>query len=362
MTEPGVLLNPGPVTLTDGVRARLAGPDVCHREAEFAELCLEVKRRLEAVYAGAAGAFEALLVGGSGTCAVEAMLATLLPRDGKALVAANGVYGERMAAMIMAHGKACTLVRSDWLAGLDLDRAADCLRSDSDVSHVVCVQNETTTGRLNDVASLGRLCAEHEKPLLLDAVSGFGAEAIDFEAWNLAALAATASKCLHGAPGVSFVLLRRELLDPATGNAPSVYLDLCRYRGQTDSGFSPFTLATHVCFALREALVELAAEGGWQARRARYRELSGRIRRGLAELGVTALLEEADRSSSITSFDLPPGTRYARLHDGLRERGFVVYAGQGDLADRLFRIANMGAIADGDVDRLLAAFGELLRP
>jgi 2-aminoethylphosphonate-pyruvate transaminase len=49
------------------------------------------------------------------------------------------------------------------------------------------------------------------------------------------------------------------------------------------------------------------------------------------------------------------------LHDALKERGFVVYAGQGDLSKRLFRISTMGDIHSSDVDRLLRAFDELMR-
>lgn len=42
------------------------------------------------------------------------------------------------------------------------------------------------------------------------------------------------------------------------------------------------------------------------------------------------------------------------------QRGFVIYAGQGDLSKTLFRVANMGDLSDADVDRLLAVSGELL--
>ncbi|MFP3617205.1 2-aminoethylphosphonate aminotransferase, partial [Paraburkholderia sp. SIMBA_050] len=49
------------------------------------------------------------------------------------------------------------------------------------------------------------------------------------------------------------------------------------------------------------------------------------------------------------------------LHDGLKARGFVIYAGQGGLSKELFRISTMGAIQAADVDRLLDGFTELTR-
>jgi 2-aminoethylphosphonate-pyruvate transaminase len=360
VTERTVLLNPGPVVLSERVRRALAEPDLCHREPEFAALTLDVRRRLEGLYPEAGGRFEAVVLTGSGTAAVEAMLATLVPKAGRLLVVANGVYGERMASMVRAHGKAVDVVRAEWGLPMDVEGAARRLAADAAITHVAAVHNETTTGRLNDLDALGRLCRRSGRPLLLDAVSSFGAEAIDFEGWNLAAAAGTANKCLHGAPGVSFVLAARGTLGRGASSATALYLDLDRYREQGASGFSPFTLATHVLRALQEALREHEEQGGWSARRELYRRRALRIRAGLAAMGVATYLEPAACSSSITSFRLPGDRTYAELHDGLRERGFVVYAGQGELQREMFRIANMGAIEDADVERLVAALGALL--
>jgi 2-aminoethylphosphonate-pyruvate transaminase len=354
-----LLLNPGPVTLTDRVKGALAERDVCHREREFAELTLDVKRRVETVYAGAR-AHEAVLLTGSGTAAVEAMFGSLVPRGGKVLVLANGVYGERIAAILQAHGRAHEVLKREWTAGLDLEAVEGALERDPALTHVAAVHNETTTGRLNDLAGLGRLCRERGLPLLLDAVSSFAGEELELERWNVAALSSTANKCLHGAPGIAFVLARRELLD-APSHASTLYLDLARYRKEQLQGWSPFTQATHVMRALQEALRELEDLGGWQARRERYRALSSRIRAGLQELDVELLLPEDAYSSMISSFKLPKGVTYPELHDALREEGFVIYAGQAALARTIFRIANMGDLRDSDIERLLGACDHALR-
>jgi 2-aminoethylphosphonate-pyruvate transaminase len=50
-----------------------------------------------------------------------------------------------------------------------------------------------------------------------------------------------------------------------------------------------------------------------------------------------------------------------QLHDALKARGFVIYAGQGGLSAELFRISTMGNIHPADVDRLLQGFIELTR-
>ena len=50
-----LLLNPGPVTLTERVRRSLLQPDLCHRESEFFDLQDEARSRLLRVYDRAAG-------------------------------------------------------------------------------------------------------------------------------------------------------------------------------------------------------------------------------------------------------------------------------------------------------------------
>jgi len=350
-----ILLNPGPVTLSSRVRNALLREDLCHREAEFAELTLDIRARLERVYP-ATGGYVAVLITGSGSAAVEAMLTTMVPPAAKVLVVANGVYGERMAGMLERHRRPHTVVQAKWTEPLPLTQVEEALSADAALRFVVCVHNETTTGRLNAVEALGRLCKERGVSLLLDAVSSFGAEELRFAEWNLVAAAATANKCLHSTPGVSFVLARVEALEGAADNADTVVLDLARHFREQRQGWSPFTQSVHGFFALQEALRELEEAGGRSVRRERYAALSGRLREALPAFGAPCLIPPAECASMLTAFKLPPRVRYDELHDGVKRAGFVIYAGQGPLAASIFRVATMGAISDGDMERLIAAF------
>ncbi|MDJ0926984.1 MAG: aminotransferase class V-fold PLP-dependent enzyme [Gammaproteobacteria bacterium] len=356
MTERVILLNPGPVTLSDRVRAALTEGDWCHREPEYAALTRANNAALAQVYPDMAADFDAVTLTGSGTSAVEAMLASFAPDDRDTLVLTNGVYGERMAAMLRAHGKPHRVIERDWQAPLDADELQTELNANSNISCVATVHHETTTGRLNDLHTIGAMCKSHGRQLLLDAVSSFGAEQIDAAAWNLAAVAATANKCLHGVPGLSFVLARKKLWNITPPDRGSVYLDLHAYhRGQYADGFSPFTQAVQVAFALREALAELDEAGGWQARGDLYRARAQRIHATLDELGIGTLLPPTAYSSVLWTYQLPEGDTYARVHGALKDAGFVIYAGQGALSPQVFRIAHMGDIRDDDLDRLCSA-------
>ena len=349
-----ILLNPGPVSLSDRVREALLLPDLCHREPEFFELQKSVRGQLLAVYGLPASAWTAVLLGGSGTAAVEAMLSSLVGDDGRLLVLENGVYGERFTQIARAHRIAYSSMHFAWEEEIPLQRVAAALDADPSISHVAVVHHETTTGRLNSLESLGEMCRSRNLSLLVDAVSSFGAEEIDFERWGVTALAGSANKCLHGIPGVAFVVARRSALEVCKPSG-TLYLDLRAYYEKQEREDTPFTPAVHCFYALDEALRELAEAGGWRARRRRYRTLAERMRQCLAQLGVPPMIPPQESSCVLRSYRLPAGVTYESLHDQLKQLGFVIYAGQGRLKEQIFRISTMGAIDDEDIDRLCSA-------
>lgn len=355
-----ILLNPGPVTLSQRVREAMLGPDLCHREPEFAALQDKIRRQLLEIHGLDPAIWAAVLLTGSGTAAVEAMVTSLVPASGRLLVIENGVYGERISNIARRHGIQTTQVEHPWLARLDLARIETLLTTAGPFSHVAVVHHETTSGRLNELAGLAALCAAHGAGLLLDAVSSFGAEEIDFSGWPLTAVAATANKCLHGVPGTAFVIARRDALATAGEPCRTVYLDLQVYLRNQDQQGTPFTQSVQTFYALSAALDELEEDGGWMARRERYRGRMSRVREHLLRLGISPLLGEGESSCVLNAFHLPEGLGYPTLHDELKARGFIIYAGQSTLAQQIFRISTMGDLNETDVERLCVAFDSIM--
>ncbi|EJO51593.1 2-aminoethylphosphonate aminotransferase [Burkholderia multivorans] len=353
-----LLLNPGPVTLTERVRRSLLQPDLCHRESEFFDLQDEARARLVAAYELDPAEWTAVLMTGSGTAAVESMIAALVPKDGKLLVIENGVYGERITQIATQYGIAHDVLKHEWMQAPDLAQIAARLDAGG-YSHVAVIHHETTTGRLNDLGAIAEVCRARGVKLLVDGVSSFGAEAIDFAGGDIDAVAATANKCLHGVPGAAFVIVRRSAL--ANAASRTYYLDLGRLAKLQDQRNTPFTPSVHAYYALVEALREFDEAGGWRARHARYKALADQAQAGLAARGMPLVLPEGASSVVLRAYRLPQGVTYEALHDGLKARGFVIYAGQGGLSKELFRISTMGAIEAADVERLLDGFSELTR-
>ncbi|HEM7891951.1 MULTISPECIES: 2-aminoethylphosphonate aminotransferase [Burkholderia] len=353
-----LLLNPGPVTLTERVRRSLLQPDLCHRESEFFDLQDEARARLVAAYELDPAEWTAALMTGSGTAAVESMIAALVPQDGKLLVIENGVYGERITQIATQYGIAHDVLKHEWMQAPDLAQIAARLDAGG-YSHVAVIHHETTTGRLNDLGAIAGVCRARGVKMLVDGVSSFGAEAIDFAGGDIDAVAATANKCLHGVPGAAFVIVRRSALAKAASR--TYYLDLGRLTKLQDQRNTPFTPSVHAYYALVEALREFDEAGGWRARHAHYKALADQAQAGLAARGMPLVLPEGESSVVLRAYRLPQGVTYETLHDGLKARGFVIYAGQGGLSKELFRISTMGAIQAADVDRLLEGFTALTR-
>jgi len=355
-----VLMNPGPVMTAAEVRDALSGPDLCHREAEFSDLLTRVRHGLTKV-CGGTGSHDTVVLTASGTGAVEAAIASAVPRDGVVLTLENGHYGERMHDIAVSHGIAVRRLAVPWGQPLDPADVAARLAAEPDVTHVTLVHHETSTAMLNDLTGIARVVADAGRSLVVDAVSSVGCEDVDVAAQRIDWLAGTSNKCLEGAPGLSFVTARTELLDALDGRSGRGYtVDLGRHHRAQSRALAPaFTPAVPTFYALDVALDRLRRETV-AGRGARYGRLARVLRDGLGERGLDVHLALHERSCSLTSLTLPDGIGYAELHAGLRDRGYVVYASQEHLRDQAFRVATMGTLTEDEVHGFLGALDEVL--
>ena len=349
--EPLLLLNPGPVNVSDRVSRSLLLGDMCHREPEFGALQDTIRSQLRQAFAPS---YAPVLLTGSGTCALEAAVSSIVGPDQTLLVLENGVYGDRIANIAAAHGITHERLTAPWTSAQDPAAVERALNANPDIGVVACVHHETTTGLLNPIQALARVCRERGKTLVVDAISAIGGEQLDVEGWGVHAVVGTANKCIRGIAGLSFVLLEPKLMDLIAAHPPrTLYLHLPTYFAKQEASSVPFTPAVQVAYALREALAELLEEGV-SARVATLAATAEHLRAGFASLGLKLLLDK-HHSNTITTLPLPEGWTYTALHDALRARGFVIYAGQGELSGSAFRVSNMGVMARSDYDRFLTA-------
>lgn len=356
--EPLLLLNPGPINVSQRVAEALLGGDLCHREPEY----FAVQRRVRALLceAFAPQGYAPILLTGSGTAALEASIASCVGPDERLLVLRNGIYGERIEQIAEAQGIEHTVLDAGWSDAHDVDLVRQALEEDPTIAVVAGVVHETTTGLLNPIQDLAPLCRELGRVFIVDAISAIGGEELDLLGWGVDVCVGSSNKCIRGLPGLSFVLATDAVMARIQDYPPrTLYLHLPTYYAQQEADGTPFTPAVQLAYAFQAALEELLEEGV-AARVARMQHVSQLLRAGCQALGLELYLEEGPYSRTITTYKLPPGWSYERLHDALKARGFVIYAGQGALRSEAFRVCNMGVLSDADYQRFLAALGEVL--
>ncbi len=358
-----VLLNPGPVNVSERVRQALLRPDICHRESEFTEMLHRIQEKLlKAFVPGTESDYAAAIITGSGTSAVESALMSSIPHGRRILIMNNGVYGERLSSIVGLHRLGVSELKYDWTQRPDPERLRLALRQHPEVHGVAMVHHETTTGLLNPVKEIGEVVDSQNRVFIVDAVSALAGETIDIAGSHMYMVAGTAGKCIQGFPGVSFVLVRKGFLERMR-NYPkrSWYLHLTHYVDDQGRGTVPFTPAVQVYNAFDEALSELLEEGVAK-RILRYKKMATYIRERMAKIGIKPVLTPEKQSNTITAFYLPEGMSYSTLHDKLKTQGYVIYAGQGNLENRIFRVANMGALTEAQFNGFLDAFEKSCKP
>jgi 2-aminoethylphosphonate-pyruvate transaminase len=356
-----LLFTPGPLTTSASVKEAMLR-DLGSRDFEFIAVVAEIRRKLLEIGGVAGRGYEAILMQGSGTFAIESALGSTIAPRGKLLVAANGAYGRRIAQIASVLKIDRAIVDCPEHRPLDPEAIAAAIRQDTAITCVAAVHCETSTGIFNPIGAIGAVVDGSNRSYLVDAMSSFGAVPLNVEECKIDYLVSSANKCIEGVPGFAFAIARRAALLETEGFARSVSLDLlAQWRGLEANGQFRFTPPTHAILAFRRALQELEQEGGVAARAARYQANYRTLVAGMRAMGFVEYLTPEDQGWIITSFRYPsdPKFDFAKLYAFLNERGFVIYPGIVSEA-QCFRIGSIGRIFPDSIRALLAAIRDAM--
>ena len=355
------LLTPGPLTTTDTVKKEMM-VDHCTWDDDYKQITQKIRRTLLALAHVNEDEYTAVLMQGSGTFGVESVLTSSVGTGDKLLICANGSYGMRMEDIARHAGLSYRLYTCDYNRIPDSSQIAEILAEDPAITHVSMVHCETTSGILNDIASVSEVVKAAGKTFIVDAMSSFGGIEIDVCGLGIDFLISSANKCVQGVPGFSFIICRKDALTACKGKAKSLSLDLYdQFRGMDADGKWRFTSPTHVVLAFAKALEELEVEGGIAARQARYERNNRMLIEKMHAMGFEKYIDDTHQSPIITSFYYPSDTDFSfrEMYDFIKERGYAIYPGKVTDADT-FRIGNIGEIYPEDIEKLCAVFKEYM--
>tara|TARA_B100000519_G_C14222462_1_gene428244 strand:+ start:9 stop:1142 length:1134 start_codon:yes stop_codon:yes gene_type:complete len=358
-TDP-LLLTPGPLTTSAEVKQAMLH-DWGSRDPSFIDATKNVREGLVEV-SGGGDAFTAVPVQGSGTFAVEAMIGTFLPKGNKLLIVVNGAYGHRIANICDYMDRPYTVLETPEDTPPDIAAVSETLAANPDISHVVVVHCETTSGILNPIQEIAAAVAAAGRNFMIDAMSAFGAIPLDLSQIPCDAVAASSNKCFEGVPGLGFVLCRKMALEQTRANSHSLSLDLFdQWQAMEENGQWRFTPPTHVVVAFEAALAAHAREGGVEGRFARYRKNCDVLIEGMKTFGFEPLLPDNLQAPIIITFRMPsdPNFAFQDFYGHLKDRGFIIYPGKLTIADS-FRMGCIGHLDADDMRGALAAVRQTL--
>jgi 2-aminoethylphosphonate-pyruvate transaminase len=355
-----LLLTPGPVELSPGVKAALCECEISHRGPAFSTLLRGLASSCRELLG--APRHRIAFLSGSSTCGMEAGLTSTVPRGGRVLVLVNGTFGSRLGEILDCHGIGYATLDFGFAGSIALPRVARALATGGPWHTLAMAHHETSSGILNPIAAVGRLARRHGVRFYVDATSSAGVEDLDLTRDGIDVCVTSSGKCLHSAPGVSIVCAAAHLLEGGTSAASTFYLDLRRYVDYLErSGQTPFTPSVPLFTALECAVRELTAETV-AGRRRRYLKRRRAIVAGAGLLGLRPLpLPRGAAAASLVTLELPRGVDFSSLAGQLLERGYVVYGCKPPLQDRYFQVAVMGEFADERVPAFIEALGAVVR-
>ena len=360
MSHP-ILLTPGPLTTTSRTKEAMLS-DWGSWDVSFNQLTATVCKDIVDIVHGQ-GTHVCVPMQGSGTFSVEAALGTLVPKKGKVLVPANGAYCQRIARILGYLGRDVVVLEHGEDEPANPDRIQAALAADPSITHVAVVHCETSAGILNPLHDIAMVVAQHNRQLIVDAMSSFAAIPIDLRHTPIDALIAASGKCLEGVPGMGFVVVKQTTLEAAAGNAHSLALDLQdQWIYMQKTGQWRYTPPTHVVAALRVALDQFHEEGGVSARNARYQKNCDALVAGMRTLGLRTYLADEVQAPIIVTFHSPdhPNFQFSKLYEGVKAQGFILYPGKLTQVET-FRVGCIGAIDSSHIFKAVAATERTLR-
>ncbi len=350
------LFTPGPLTTSQSVKQAML-TELGSRDYLFIDVIQTIRQQLLAIGRVAQPDYTTVLMQGSGTFGIESVISSTIAEAGHLLVISNGAYGQRIQKIAQVLKIKTTALECPENEIPALDQIEKILTQTPDITDVIVVHCETTTGLYNPVEEIGKLAKKHNKCFIVDAMSSFGAVPIDIAGWQIDFLISSANKCIEGVPGFSFVIANQTALEKAKDRARSLSFDLyAQWQGLEANGQFRFTPPTHALLAFRQALKELEEEGGVEGRMRRYQNNYRILLAGMRRLGFKEYLPPELQGWIITSFLFPqnPQFHFETFYQKLNDLDCVIYPGKVSNAD-CFRIGNIGRLFESDMRGLLWA-------
>ena len=340
------LMGPGPSDVHPRILSALARPTIGHLDPLFVGMMDEVKGLLQ--YAFQTKNELTIPISAPGSAGMEACFVNLVEAGDKVIVCQNGVFGGRMKENVERLGATAIMVEDEWGNAVDCNKVEETLKAHPDAKILAFVHAETSTGAQSDAKTLCALAQKHDCLTIVDAVTSLGGTELRVDDWGIDAIYSGTQKCLSCTPGISPVSFSKKATDVITSRKTKVtswFLDMnlvMGYWGANTKRAYHHTAPVNALYSLHESLVMLQDEGlenAWE----RHAKNHLALRAGLEAMGLSFIVNEADRLPQLNSVTIPDGVDDAAIRNQLlSEFNLEIGAGLGALAGKVWRIGLMG--------------------
>jgi len=358
-----LLMGPGPSSVHPRVYQALSKPTIGHLDPQFLALMDSLKDNLKKLMLTKNET--TIVLSGTGTSGMEAVMANLVEEGESMLVPVSGVFSERMAEVARRLGAEVDVIEIPWGKPVDSGAVAKKLKKKT-YKHVGMVHGETSTGVLNPVGEMGPEVRAAGAYFIVDAVTSLGGNELRVDDWNIDALYSCSQKCLGCPSGLAPVTFSDRAMEKITARkkkVPNFYLDmtlLMKFWSGSPRAYH-HTAPANMYFGFYEAL-NLILEEGIEKVITRHKETHDYLVSGLEVMGLSLLVEKPYRLPNLNTVVIPEGVDDAAVRKELRlNHKLEMGAGLGSLAGKIWRVGIMGHSARKEnVDTLLVALKKIL--
>lgn len=332
------LMAPGPTAVPDEVLRAESQPVLHHRTPGFREILREVGEGLKYIFQTERDVY---IFASSGTGAMEAAVSNLLSPGDKVIVVRGGKFGERWDEICKAFGIQTLPIDIPYGDVVTPGMIEERLKEDPSIKAVYTTHCETSTGVVTDIKGIGEVVSRYPAVLVVDAISGLGAEELKTDDWGLDVVVAGSQKGLMMPPGLAFISLSEKawrLVERST--LPKYYFSLDAARKSWQKQDTPYTPAVSLVMALQKSL-EMIRKEGLPNILERHRILGEATRKAILALGLELFAKYP--ANNCTSVKVPQGLDGEAIPRMFRdEYGITIAGGQGSMKGKIFRIAHLG--------------------
>ncbi|MBL7157137.1 MAG: alanine--glyoxylate aminotransferase family protein [Candidatus Omnitrophica bacterium] len=356
MGEKRYLLTPGPTPVPDEIIKAMAQPIIHHRTPQYRDIAKTVNEGLKKIFKTDNNV---LTFTSSGTGAMEASVINTLSRGDTAIVVRGGKFGERFTEICTAYGVKAVPIDIEWGRGPEPQAIEEALKKAPNAKALFMQLCETSTATVYDVKSIGNITGKTGAILIVDAISGLGADEFNMDTWGVDIAIGGSQKAFMIPPGLSFTAISKKAWNLVRqSNLPKYYYDFNKYERLMEKSDSPWTPAITLMIGLEKA-ISMILEEGVDKFVERHKLDAEFVRKTVKDMGLE--LFSKFPSNAVTAVKVPKDIDTSKLIKSLKSEGVTFAGGQGELKGKIFRIAHMGGIARKDLEHALAKLKEVLK-